>query len=312
MSLFFQIRETLTPCSKEDIINRRQGDPPYVVVMDLETWNSTKDQFDMVIDMDMDPADVLETKAIVNYDSLTGSFYVPRRSEMGGRPHRFAFALDEKGIIFIENGEYAAKMVRNLKVRKRWRMPSLERFLYDFLEILIERDLRILVEAEHELGMIEDEILESEGSLEKYPDRLNEIRTFLMDLRIHYEQMLDLGQELEENENGFFREENLRYFRLFNERVMRLMDQVKSLRDYTVQLRELFSTQLDIRMNRIMTVLTIITAIFMPLTLIAGWYGMNFTYMPELKWRYSYLVVFLVSLSILLGGIAWFRKRKWL
>ncbi len=308
--MYYKIKETLTPCSADDITKRKPGDPSYVVVMDLETWYRTKDRFDMIIDMDMDPSDVLETKAIVNFDSLTGSFYVPRRSEMGGKPHRFAFALDEKGIVFIENGEFAAKMVEKISWRKRWRLPSLERFLYDFLEILIERDLRILIETEQELGQIEDEILE--GGLEQYPDRLNEIRKFLMDLRIHYEQLLDFGQELEENENGFFEEVNLRYFRLFTERVMRLMDQVKQLRDYTVQLRELFSTQLDIRMNRIMTVLTIVTAIFMPLTLIAGWYGMNFVYMPELKWRYSYYVVFGVSLTILVGGIAWFRKRKWL
>ena len=125
------------------------------------------------------------------------------------------------------------------------------------------------MDTEHELGLIEDEILGRE--LDKYPDKLNDIRSFLMDMRIHYEQMLDFGQELEENENGFFKEGNLRYFRLFTERVMRLMDQVKSLRDYTVQLRELFSTQLDIRMNRIMTVLTVVTVIFMPLTLIVGW-----------------------------------------
>lgn len=188
--------------------------------------------------------------------------------------------------------------------------PSLERFLYDFLETLIARDLRLLNATEQELALIEDEILE--GGLEKYPDKLNDIRTFLMDMRIHYEQLLDFGQELEENENGFFKEENLRYFRLFTERVMRLMDQVNSLRDYTVQLRELFSTQLDIRMNRIMTVLTIVTVIFMPLTLIAGWYGMNFVYMPELKWRYGYLAVFVVSAAILIGSVAWFRKRKWL
>ncbi len=308
--MYYQIKETLTPCSADDVTQRKPGDPPYVVVMDPETWYRTKDRFDMIIDMDMDPSDVLETKAIVNFDSLTGSFYVPRRSEMGGKPHRFAFALDEKGIVLIENGEFASKMVEKISWRKRWRLPSLERFLYDFLEILIERDLRILIETEQELGQIEDEILE--GGLEQYPDRLNDIRKFLMDLRIHYEQLLDFGQELEENENGFFEEVNLRYFRLFTERVMRLMDQVKSLRDYTVQLRELFSTQLDIRMNRIMTVLTIVTAIFMPLTLIAGWYGMNFVYMPELKWRYSYYVVFGVSLTILIGGIAWFRKRKWL
>jgi magnesium transporter len=308
--MYYQIKNKLTPCSAEEIVNAKPGDPPYVVVMDPQTWYRTKEEFDMVIDIEMDPSDVLETKAIVNYDSLTGSFYVPRRSEMGGRPHQFSFALDEKGIIFIEYGEYAAKILEKISEKKYWRMPSLERFIYDFLEMLIEKDLHILNNIEQELRNIEDEILES--SMDKYPDRLNDIRSFLMDMRIHYEQMLDLGQELEENENGFFEEENLRYFRLFTERVMRLMDQVKQLRDYTVQLRELFSTQLDIRMNRIMTVLTIVTVIFMPLTLIVGWYGMNFVYMPELKWRYGYLVVIIVSALILIGGILWFRKKKWL
>ena len=307
---FYQIKEMLTPCSAEEIFCRKPGDPPYVVIMDPETWNLTKEKFDMVIDMDMDPSEVLETKAIVNFDSLTGTFYVPRRSEMGGPPHRCAFALDEKGIIFIENGEFAQLVVQKISWRKRWKLPSLERFMYDFLEALIERDLRLLVDTEHELGLIEDEILESD--LDKYPDKLNDIRSFLMDMRIHYEQMLDFGQELEENENGFFKEENLRYFRLFTERVMRLMDQVKSLRDYTVQLREMFSTQLDIRMNRIMTVLTVVTVIFMPLTLIVGWYGMNFTNMPELDSPLGYPLVIVVSIAVIVGMLVFFKKKKWL
>ena len=155
--MYYQIKETLTPCTVEDIVKRGPGDPPYVVIMDPETWNKTQDQFDLVIDMDMDPSDVLETKAIVNFDSLTGSFYVPRRSDINGNPHRSAFALDEKGIIFIEKGEFAAKIVQKISWRKRWRLPSLERFLYDFLEMLIARDLQLLNSTEQELGQIEDE-----------------------------------------------------------------------------------------------------------------------------------------------------------
>ena len=287
-----------------------QGDPPFVGVMNLETWELKRNLFDMVIDMDMDPSEVLETKAIVNYSSLTGSFFIPRRTEIGGKPHRFAFALDEKGIIFIENGEFAQKVVDQIQGSKKWRLPSLERFLYDFLDMIISRDLKILITTEQELGGIEEQILNA--SLDQFPERLNEIRSFLMEMSIHYEQMIDFGEELEENENGFFQEENLRYFRLFTDRVTRLMDQIRSLRDYTVQLRELFSTQLDIRMNRIMTALTVITAVFMPLTLIVGWYGMNFTHMPELDWKYSYPAVCAVCVFILTGGILLFKKMKWL
>ena len=305
--MYYLIRESLVPCAKENI---KSSDSPFVAVLSSAEWKEQAAFFDMGIDMEMDTTQPHETKAVVNLDSLTGSFSIPDRGDICGKRHSFAFALDEKGIVFIENGEYAQLVVQKISWRKRWKMPSLERFMYDFLEALIERDLRLLVDTEHELGLIEDEILESD--LDKYPDKLNDIRSFLMDMRIHYEQMLDFGQELEENENGFFAEENLRYFRLFTERVMRLMDQVKSLRDYTVQLREMFSTQLDIKMNRIMTVLTVVTVIFMPLTLIVGWYGMNFVYMPELHWKYSYLAVFIVSALILIGGVIWFRKKKWL
>ena len=311
---YFAIRETL---EEQDIEIPEGGQfrwetekkDPFVVILTKEEWGKLKESFDMGIELDP-VADAHMTKAEVNYDSLTGAFCIPDRKDPSVQGQTFAFALDEKGIIFIENGEFAAKAVEKIAWRKRWRLPSLERFLYDFLELLIERDLALLVEIEQELGDIEDVIIG--GELEKYPDRLNELRRGLMEMRIHYEQMIDFGQELEENENGFFKEEHLRYFRLFTDRVARLLDLVTSLRDYTVQLRELFSTQLDIRMNRIMTVLTIITAIFMPLTLIAGWYGMNFVYMPELQWKYSYYIVFAVSLSIQIGGIGWARKKKWL
>ena len=85
-----------------------------------------------------------------------------------------------------------------------------------------------------------------------------------------------------------------------------------SIRDYTVQIRDLYHTQMDIKQNRIMTLLTVVTTIFMPLTLIAGWYGMNFRYMPELEWRWGYPVVILISLGIIIVSLLFFKKKKWL
>ena len=308
--MYYLIKDILTPCSEKEALQSKDSAVPYVAVLDPKKWAEARDRFDMGIDLELDPSDILETKAIVNYDSLTGSFHVPRRSDISGKPHKCAFALDEKGIVFIESGTYAADLIRSIQNSKKWKLPSLERFLYDFLEKMISKDLRLLGGMEQELGLIEDRILKEEQ--EQFPERLNEIRGDLLDLRVHYEQLIDLGQELEENENGFFDHSNLRYFRLFTERVMRLQDQVTSLRDYTVQLRDLFSTRLDIRQNRIMTVLTVITAIFMPLTLIAGWYGMNFYNMPELTWKFGYPVVIAVSVVIVVLSVIWFKKKKWL
>ena len=107
-----------------------------------------------------------------------------------------------------------------------------------------------------------------------------------------------MTQELEENENGFFSEENLRYIHLFMNLLARRHDSASSLRDYTMQVRDLYHAQLEVRQNRIMTLLTIVTTIFMPLTLIVGWYGMNFRYMPELECRFGYPVVIVVSIVI--------------
>lgn len=78
-----------------------------------------------------------------------------------------------------------------------------------------------------------------------------------------------------------------------------------------MQLREMHQTQVDIRQNEIMKFLTIVTTIFMPLTLIAGWYGMNFVHMPELSLRYGYVVICGICLLIMLIEIWFFKKKKW-
>lgn len=95
-------------------------------------------------------------------------------------------------------------------------------------------------------------------------------------------------------------------------RMARLHDTSTFLSDYTMQLRDQYKAQLDIRQNRIMTILTVVTTIFMPLTLIVGWYGMNFQYMPELEWRWGYPVIIAVSLIIAIGCVLFFKKKKWL
>ena len=137
------------------------------------------------------------------------------------------------------------------------------------------------------------------------------IRDEILDLRTHYEQLIDFGQELEENENNFFNANNLRYFRMFSERVARLQDIVNSLKEYTMQIRDLQHTQLEVKQNHIMTFLTVVSTIFMPLTLIVGWYGMNFKYMPELEYAISYPIVIVICVLIIVSlGIAAFTGHN--
>ena len=264
----------------------------------------------MGIELDINVNDIHNTKAEVNYDSLTGTFSVPSRRDICGKDYQYAFALDEKGMVFIDSTGVVQRILKKIARTKKWRVPCLERFIYDFLETIIHRDLSLLESYEKELDSIEDDMMDQ--STETGLERVNDIRSDLRELRIHYEQLIDMGQELTENENNFFKTENTRYFRLFTDRVTRLYDTASSLRDYTMQLRDMYHTQIDVKQNRIMTLLTVVTTIFMPLTLIVGWYGMNFRYMPELNTKWGYPIVIIISLLIVAGSLLFFKKKKWL
>ncbi len=282
----------------------------YAAVLTTPEWLRERSRFDMGIELEPDAGNIHNTKAEVNYDSLTGTFRIPDREDLRGQDYRFAFALDEKGIVFIDDSGRAERMIDAICRTKRWREPSLERFLYDFLEQIVDGDLAMMERYEDELNNIEDGILAAQD--QEGMARVNEIRSDVRALLVHYEQIIDMTQELEENENGFFREENLRYIHLFMNLMARRHDSAASLRDHAMQVRDLYNAQLEVRQNKIMTLLTVVTTIFMPLTLIAGWYGMNFRYMPELGWRIGYPVVIAVSAAVVIFCLVFFKKKKWM
>ena len=82
------------------------------------------------------------------------------------------------------------------------------------------------------------------------------------------------------------------------------------LREDLLQLRELFQALQDARQNRVMGLLTVVTTLFLPLTLLTGWYGMNFTRMPELQWRYGYLALIVVAGVLVILEVLFFKKKK--
>ena len=312
--LYFAIRSTLEEQSAETgtLLPERWEEAvrdPFAVVLTKSEWALMRDRFDMGIELDP-VTDTHMTKAEVNYDSLTGTFCIPDRSDPSAGAETFAFALDEKGIVFIDDTGTAEQIIRSIQKSKRMRVPSLGRFLYDFLDDIVKDDLRLLEKYETELENIEQRIESDE--LVNTMSRTNAVRSDVRKLIVHYDQLIDLAQELEENENGFFDQENTRYFRLFLGRMDRLSQTAGSIRDYTMQIGELSKGHLEMKQNNIMTILTVVTTIFMPLTLITGWYGMNFRYMPELETEWGYPLVFGTCILIITGSLYYFKKKKWL
>lgn len=304
--MYYIIKDNLEKTEKASIANSNKQ---FVAVLSYGQWEDEKDSFDMGIDMEPLAGEILSSEARVNYDSITGTFSIPDRSDFEKEYIKFAFALDEKGIVFIDDYGHVEVIINKISSKKQ-RRPSLERFLYDFLNYIIKDDLKLLKSYELELDNMEIAILNEDSALTS--ERVYEIRSDIRDLRNHYEELIDIAQVFEANENKFFLQDNLRYFNIYLNRLDRLYETASSIRDYTMQIRDLYKMHLDIKQNNIITILTIVTTIFMPLTLIVGWYGMNFKYMPELEYAWAYPTVFLVSLMILVVGILYFKRKKWL
>lgn len=185
---------------------------------------------------------------------------------------------------------------------------SAEHILSLFFEFLLKKHKEEHDQLEDLIEELDNDILND--NLQNFNQRITGIRNRIRYLLQYDEQFSDVCEELLEDENDLFAREQLHHLRICSDRVERLGQHTRTLRDYSVQVRESYQAQVDIRLNRMMYIFTIVTVIFLPLTLIVGWYGMNFTGMPELHWRYGYPFVIILSL-VSIGICVWsiYRKR---
>lgn len=185
---------------------------------------------------------------------------------------------------------------------------SREKILYNLIDKMTIKDYNMLSNLESEISGVEEDVLE--GKTKDYTKDIVLLKNKLLFLKKHYEPLLDIVEDLTENENEVLDEKSIAYFVILFNRIERLNRKVGNLRDYVTQIRESYQAQLDINLNNTMKLFTVLTAVFSPLTLIVGWYGMNFPTMPEFHWRYGYIFVILLSLAVLSFCLWIFKKKK--
>ena len=175
---------------------------------------------------------------------------------------------------------------------------------------MISKDYEYIEELQEEI-----EELESQDDEEKsltFTNSLRQLNKELLLLRTYYDNLVIIGEELQMNHHHVFEEDDMRYFEIFTRRIERFADNVQMLRELLNQANEAHQSKLDYKLNKTMQFFTVVTTIFMPLTLIAGWYGMNFPNMPEFGWKYAYPAVIIVSILVIILEIIYFKKKKML
>lgn len=142
-------------------------------------------------------------------------------------------------------------------------------------------------------------------------DQVFEIRTELMKLRHIVDSMKELMYRITNSTHlqGFH--EDKRYLSDIYDHLLRLSDMIESNREVTADVRDNYLSVNSNKMNRIMTFLTIITSLFIPLTFIVGIYGMNFDYMPELRWKYGYFIVMGIMVLVVVSMLLWLKRKGW-
>lgn len=113
-----------------------------------------------------------------------------------------------------------------------------------------------------------------DGKIQGFQNAIMPIRRELLTLRSYYDEIMDMGKQLEENENGFFAKKQVKYFGVISDRADRLMSKASQLLEYAQQVRDAYKAQVDAQQNNNMQFLTVISTIFFPLTFITSWYGM--------------------------------------
>jgi len=157
---------------------------------------------------------------------------------------------------------------------------------------------------------IEDMILNN-PSKETIED-IHKLKRNLIFLRKAVWPIREVASFLERNDSCLIQKTTSQYFRDIYDHTLQLIDLIETFRDIGGGILDIYLSNLSNRLNEVMKVLTIISTIFIPLTFIAGVYGMNFHFMPELEWKYGYFATLFLMAIVALVMVLFFRKKEWL
>lgn len=219
------------------------------------------------------------------------------------------FIFTKNYVIFIDRDEYVRHNFKKMLETHLEHISSSGTALYYLLDYIMSKDLEKINSLQHNLVALELNVLN-----EKKLDQIKEItgyRSRTLRLHHYYVQIEGICGDLIDDTQSLLDEETKKLFGILVRKITLYEHESEQIWEYTSQIRDIYQQQLDVHQNIIMKFLTIVTTLFMPLTLIAGWYGMNFEYMPELHWEYGYPLIFVLSCLLVVIMCIVFKKKKW-
>ncbi len=240
---------------------------------------------------------------ILSFDETTMELRIEQLSIVFSDDFVLSFQESESGIF---------KPLRD-RIRNslgRIRKMGTDYLTYSLLDAVVDHYFVVMEKMGEKIDSLEDEVVSNPKreilrSVQQLRDEILLVRRSVWPLR----EVISL---LERAESPLVDKSSSFFFRDVYEHTIQVMDTVDTYRDILSGMFDIYLSSVSNRLNEVMKVLTIIATIFMPLTFLAGVYGMNFENMPELKWQYGYFMVLGVMLAVAMGMLVYFRKKKWI
>ncbi|WP_018126817.1 magnesium/cobalt transporter CorA [Balneola vulgaris] len=311
----------LTTASVDSVANCRPyvatSNPTWVQVKGLHDIPKLKELWD---EFDFHPLiqeDILNTTQRPKIEDYTNQIFIVLKMlylEDGVlEQEQVSIVLSDKFVFSFQESDKPifAPIKERLKVENtRMRKNGCDYMAYALMDVIIDYYFEALGELNSQIEAIEDMLWEGTDDIS-----LTDIHTLRRQLITFRKSVWPLR----DNINSFYRdespllgEETKLFLRDTSDHTSQIVDTLDNNREMISSLHDMYQTNLSNKMNEVMKVLTIIATIFIPLTFIAGIYGMNFEHMPELAWEYSYPTIWGIMIVATIGMVFYFRKKKWI
>ena len=224
---------------------------------------------------------------------------------------RIVSYIDRDDLFFICENEVAYQYCfQTVEYLKKNSAISNDDLLYRFFGMMLQGDMEHLDTFEDHLNKTIDDLLI--GKAKNVTRNIMARRQELLRLKHYYEQIDTIFDEISMSDNSPLSEASSKKIRILGSRTDRYLKKIENLQAILSQVGDTYQSQLANQQNELMKFFTVVAAIFLPLTLLTGWYGMNFKIMPELEWEYGYPVILAVASLLIVGQIVYFKHKKWL
>jgi magnesium transporter len=263
--------------------------------------------------------DIVDTEQRPKFEEYPNGFFVILRAllihEESGQLETEQVALfcgKHLVLSFQEKDEdlFAPVRDRLLQAKGKIRQRGADYLTYALIDMIVDQYYVVLDQLEEDIDLLEEEILKGGG--EEIKGKIHQQKVRILAFRKNVVPLREVINQLTRAESDNLDSTTLIFLRDLYDHVAQVIDTIDTYRELVHSLHDLYLSEISFRMNNIMKVLTIISTIFIPLSFLAGVYGMNFHYMPELSWKYGYFIILGVMFSVCIGLLFYFRRKKWL